>query len=280
MKSISDYKEIITKQLADSGAASPGFDAKCIIAEACGCELSRLPLCYAKTADEAVAARINELCSRRCKGEPLQYILGKWEFMSLPFYVGYGVLIPSPDTEILAQTVIKEAKKLPFPRVLDLCAGSGCIGISVASYVKDANITLVELYPSAYNYLVKNIELNNVSEQCLAVNADALSYESDALFDIVVCNPPYVSSDEMHTLSIEVKAQPETALTDGGDGLSFYRRISENAAKLLKSGGMLAFEVGYTQSEAVESIMKSSCLKQIETLTDYSGIKRVVKGIL
>jgi len=257
---------------------SPEFDARLILSSICDCETAQLPLKYRETVSDDKAEAAYSLANKYLSGTPLQYLLGKWEFMSLPFFVGEGVFIPNPDTEHLAQAAIDFAKMKASPlKLLDLCAGSGCVGISAAHYAKNITSTLVELHEAAFSYLKKNVSLSG-SSRCIPVLADALTFIPNEKYDIVVSNPPYISYAEYTQLPITVTAQPETALTDGGDGLLFYKCISKNALSILSDGGMLAFEIGFKQFEAVSKIMNDLGYKHVHDRRDYSGIRRVVIG--
>ena len=162
-------------------------------------------------------------------------------------------------------------------RLLDLCAGSGCVGISVAHYCENVCADLVELYPEAFGYLERNIALSG-SARCRAVNADALSFTSEEKYDILLSNPPYVTAVEYAGLPADVAAQPKTALTDGGDGLEYYRVITKNALALLREGGTLAFEIGFKQYEPVSRMLTEAGYKHVRCRRDYAGLRRVVIG--
>lgn len=258
---------------------APEFEAKLILCRFCSGEPSELPLKYALPLSGSDAGEAFALARRRAEGEPLQYLLGQWEFMSLPFFVGRGVFIPSPDTEHLVQTGIDFAKSAAGPvRLLDLCAGSGCVGVSVAHYCENVSADLVELYPEAFGYLERNIVLSG-NGRCRAINADALAFTSSEKYDILLSNPPYVTAAEYAQLPSDVTAQPKTALTDGGDGLSYYRVITENAVSLLRKGGMLAFEIGFKQYEPVSGMLSAAGFRHIHCRRDYAGLRRVVSGV-
>ena len=268
------------RELLDSPyVEAPEFEAKLILCGFTGGEPAELPLKYALTLSENDFAEACAIAEKRAAGEPLQYLLGQWEFMSLPFFVGRGVFIPSPDTEHLAQAGIDFAKSAGGRvRLLDLCAGSGCVGISVAHYCGNVYADLVELYPDAFGYLERNIELSG-NDRCSALFANAMTFTSDEKYDIILSNPPYVTAEEYAELPPDVTAQPETALTDGGDGLKYYRAITKNAVGLLKEGGMLAFEIGFKQYEPVSELLADAGFRHIHCRRDYAGLRRVVSGI-
>ncbi len=220
--------------------------------------------------------KAEKLVNRRLNREPLQYILGEWEFYGLPFYVGKGVLIPRPDTETVVETAIKLLDGKQNPTVFDLCAGSGCIGITLAHYT-DANVKLFEKSVDALQYIFKNIKLNRVEPQV---------YECDVLgepplkdtADLIISNPPYIKSEVIETLEPEVKREPRMALDGGEDGLIFYRHIAKVWKKSLNKGGWLLFEIGFDQAESVTKIMQGEGFYDIEVVKDLGGNERVVLG--
>lgn len=256
---------------------SASFESMCILEHVFGKKLSVL-LLEKPTASEEQKNTVNNLAYRRICGYPLQYLLGKWEFFGLPFYVGEGVLIPRQDTETLVETVLKI--KLPEnPKILDLCSGSGCIGVSLALNIKNADVTAVEISDKAAEYIKKNAELNNTDLNI--VKDDVLSEKTAEIFsgiDVIVCNPPYLTAEDMKSLQKEVTFEPETALFGGKDGLDFYRNITKLWKDCLKSGGILAYEIGMGQEDAVMKILEENNFINIEMTEDLSGIIRVVRG--
>lgn len=256
---------------------SASFEAMCILEHVFGKKLSVL-LLEKPTASEEQKNTVNNLAYRRISGYPLQYLLGKWEFFGLPFYVGEGVLIPRQDTETLVETVLK-IKLLENPKILDLCSGSGCIAVSLALNIKNADVTAVEISDKAAEYIKKNAELNNTDLNI--VKDDVLSEKTAEIFsgiDAIVCNPPYLTADDMKSLQKEVTFEPETALFGGKDGLDFYRNITKLWKDCLKSGGILAYEIGMGQEDAVMKILEENNFINIEMTEDLSGIIRVVRG--
>lgn len=257
---------------------SASFEAMCILEHVFGKKLSVLLLEKPTASEEQKKNTVNNLAYRRICGYPLQYLLGKWEFFGLPFYVGEGVLIPRQDTETLVETVLKI--KLPEnPKILDLCSGSGCIGVSLALNIKNADVTAVEISDKAAEYIKKNAELNNTDLNI--VKDDVLSEKTAEIFsgiDAIVCNPPYLTADDMKSLQKEVTFEPETALFGGKDGLDFYRNITKLWKDCLKSGGILAYEIGMGQEDAVMKILEENNFINIEMTEDLSGIIRVVRG--
>ncbi len=222
--------------------------------------------------------QIDGIVAKRLEGNPIQYIIGKWWFYKSEFFVGEGVLIPRQDTETLVETAIELLKTKPSPKALDLCAGSGCIGISIAGELKNASVICLEKYDGAYFYLQKNIE-HNKADNVKAVKYDVFD-SPFGQFDLIVSNPPYIRKSDMDSLSKEVKREPDTALDGGEDGLDFYRVIANRWKSSLCSGGVLAFEVGFDQAEAVAQILEYEGFADISVRKDLSGIQRVVFGTL
>ncbi len=269
-----------TKQgLKQSGIEDFGFEAKLILKHYLNISdaelLSRSDCEITKEQEERIANAV----SKRKERYPLQYILGEWDFYKYSFSVGEGVLIPRSDTEILVEKAVEYLKGKSNPQVLDLCAGSGCIGISIARDFPQSKVTLVEKLDNAFYYLEKNIKLNN------AINAKALKGDvlkgdgSDGVYDLIVSNPPYIPPNEMNIISPETRFEPETALLGGEDGMLFYKAIIENYKKSLKVGGMLGFEVGINEDEAVAKLLSDASFQNITVTKDLNGINRVVTAI-
>ena len=209
---------------------------------------------------------LEPLIERRLAGEPLQYVLGEWEFYGLPFYVDRTVLIPRPDTERLVETALG---LLSDDRrdVLDLCCGSGCIGIALA-VCGLAHVTSADISADALDMTERNARRNGVSVQ--TVQSDLLD-SVEGTFDLIVSNPPYLSESEMASLDDSLRFEPALALYGGEDGLDFYRRIAKAYRTYLKPDGVLLLEIGYTQREAVEAMFENC-----ECIMDYGGRPRVI----
>lgn len=216
-----------------------------------------------------------ECAKRLAVGEPVQYIINECEFMSLPFYVERGVLIPRDDTEILVEEVIRRLDKDVKLSVVDLCCGSGCIGISIAKYMKNIQMHFYDISETAIRVTDKNAErLIGDRDYCLT-QMDLINDFPTEYFDCIVSNPPYIESCEIDCLEEKVKCfEPKEALDGGDDGLIFYERIS--SAARLKSGGIIAFEIGYNQGDAVSEILHRNGYSHIEILKDIEERDRVV----
>ena len=255
--------------------------------------LARNLLCHVtgKTNEEVVAQRdlyVNDdVCAamdaavqRLISGEPLAYVLGEWEFYGLKLYVDKNVLIPRDDTCAVASLAINQALFLQeTPRILDLCTGSGCIGLAVASRVQDARVTLADISREALAVAKKNITLQKLTGRVSCVQANALEKPAAFLgkFDMIVSNPPYITSQEMEQLPASVKDfEPHLALHGGEDGLVFYRAIARNYSAALKPGGYLCFEFGMGQGDDICRILEENGYTVLERTKDYNDRERAI----
>ena len=259
----------ITSTLASAGVFDPVFEAREIIREYAGASA----LMTGEVREEALPV-IDAAVKRRVAGEPLQYIFGQWEFYGLPFYVGRGVLIPRPETELL--TDIAAQRLDSGSTVLDLCSGTGCIPVSIAVRT-GAKCYAVELYDEAFSYLERNIELNGVPVTALKADARDSSILPGLSFDAIFSNPPYLTETEMCSLMRELRHEPPSALYGGTDGLDFYRALIPAWAGRLAPGGFLAVEIGETQGAAVAQLMTDAGLYS-RIVKDPAGADRVVCG--
>ena len=235
------------------------FTAQQLVAAATARTVSQLVADYPLMVFRRDIARVNELVDRRLDGEPLAYILGQWEFHGLQLTVTPDVLIPRDDTEAVTDLAISRAMLLrQNPRVLDLCAGSGCIGLAVASRVKDARVTMAEISPEAIRVAKKNIQDNHLSGRVSCIQLDVREAPPRFLgtYDMIVSNPPYVTAAQMEELDRSVKDyEPHLALYGGQDGLDFYRAIVKNFTPILRPGGYICFEFGLGQEASVCQIL-------------------------
>ena len=214
---------------------------------------------------------------------PTKYILGDCEFMGMNFIVKPGVLIPRADTEVLVEEVIKNMREKAYTKVCDVCSGSGAIGLAIAEFVSEAKVLMYDISAEALAVAKLNIEKFDLSKRVHVEFSDLLkvAISQNIKFQVVVSNPPYIRETVIPTLMEDVKNyEPYIALSGGRDGLDFYRRITEESLMVLEKGGLLAFEIGYDQSEDVMSILSQWGFKDIECIKDLSGNDRVIKGIL
>ena len=231
-------------------------------------------------ASEEICQRVENFVRRHLSGEPTAYILGQWDFADMTLTVTPDVLIPRDDSMAVTELAIKRALFLPQnPRILDLCTGSGCIGLAVARRVKDAKVTLADVSPEALRVAKKNVADLHLGGRVTCVSADAKKPAAPFLgkFDLIVSNPPYVTTAEMEALDSSVKDfEPHLALHGGEDGLDFYRAIVQNFTPALRSGGFLALEFGMGQETAVCAILEAADYTILELKEDNSGIVRAV----
>lgn len=225
--------------------------------------------------------RIEALLKQRRKGRPMAYIIGKKEFMGLDFFVKEGVLIPRPDTEVLVEDIIEQAKKIDNPLIVDIGTGSGAISVSLAKYIKDSKVYSLDISDDALEVGRLNAKNNEVEDRITFLKSDVFSSleNEDIKFDIIVSNPPYIRKADIEGLEVDVKNyEPSLALDGGDDGLDFYRKITEDSIKFIKDNGILGYEVGYDQAEDVKKIMIQSGYGDIRILEDLASIQRVVIG--
>lgn len=267
------------KELEAAGIEDYVFEAKQIIKHITGFSNSEILMNYTNRLTEFQSNNLTAIIKQRTIRYPLQYIFGEWAFYGREFYVGPGVLIPRADTETLVDVCLKHLKSAESPAVLDLCAGSGCIGITLALEKAGAAVTLVEKFPEAARYAERNIKRLGANNAALVCGDVLEGAANDKEYDLIVSNPPYIPKNEMETVSPEVHYEPETALLGGEDGLDFYRAIITEYKKALKPGGMLAFEVGAGEAAAVEKLLENAGFKEINNAKDLGGICRAVYGL-
>lgn len=231
-------------------------------------------------ASEEICQEIQTSVTRLGEGEPLAYVLGEWDFYGMTLQVDSSVLIPRDDTCAVTSLAIQQSLFLnDDPRILDLCTGSGCIGLAVANRVKDARVTLADISREAIAVAKKNIKNQKLTGRVSCVQVNALEPAPAFLgkFDLIVSNPPYITSEDMERLDASVKDyEPHLALHGGADGLDFYRAIAENYRSALKPGGYLCFEFGMGQGDDVCKILEEKQYKILDRTMDYNGVERAV----
>lgn len=236
--------------------------------------------------DETALARLEALTARRVAREPLQYILGRWPFLDFELQVGPGVLCPRADTELLAEEGAKRLAGKSSPAVLDLCAGSGCVGLGVKRLCPAARVTCLEKSPEAFQYLERNAAsaLPGFDVACPAVSCirgDVFEYQRQLApesLDLILSNPPYVTDGEMERLAPEVLREPAMALRADHEGLAFYEHIAPAYLPALRPGGWLAVEIGWQQGAAVQAIFRAAGYETVACIPDLEGRDRVVAG--
>ena len=264
--------EKIEKRFVEAGVDSPAFEVSVLMEDLLGLQRRPEVSVPEKELSSEEEEKLFFAAKKREEGYPLQYLIGNWEFFGRKFFVGEGVLIPRPETELLCEVVLKHYSRSMPPKIIDLCSGSGCIAITLAKEVQGAEVTALELYDSAFGYLERN---NILHGNCVkTVKGDALIPFGS--FDCIVSNPPYITGEEMKELQTEVTFEPETALFGGEDGLDFYRAIAKNWYGNLSSGGIIAFEIGDTQGKAVSDILSENGYLSPKVMKDYEGRDRVV----
>ncbi len=224
------------------------------------------------------SARIAGALRRRISGEPIQYILGKTEFMGLEFKVSPAVLIPRPDTEVLVETVLRYGRKKKSV-ILDIGTGSGCIAVSLAKLLPQSKIYAADISRAALEIARQNARFNGALKRINFLNCDLFPplEQHGKKYNIIISNPPYIKTKIIKTLETEVQFEPRAALDGGADGLDFYRRIIKEAPAYLKPGGLLILEIGFDQKKEVGKIFSAGKIFEVkEVIKDYNGINRVV----
>lgn len=274
------YQDTRRALLETENAQDAGVLARMLICHVSGKDHARFLADRDLYAGEGIVEGVEKGLKRLLAGEPIAYILGQWEFYGLPMLVSPKVLIPRDDTCAVAELAIKQALFLDKdPRILDLCCGSGCIGLAVASRVKDAKVTLADVSLDALAVAKENTALNKLTGRVRCVQADALKPAFPFLgkFDLIVSNPPYITGQEMLELPVSVKDfEPHLALYGGEDGLDFYRAIAQNFAPALKPGGYLCFEFGMGQGDDVCQILTENGYTILDITRDYNSRERAV----
>lgn len=254
--------------LSCNGVDEAEFKSLCLVCSLAGIKNSQY---QQHLEDDIIMKRFADLLWRVKSGEPLQYVLGKWDFYESEFYCGKGVLIPRPETEELCEKAINYIKTLDKCVVYDLCAGTGCIGVSIAKKCKNATVYLVEKSQDAMPYLIKNSEgVDNAKVIC----ADICGNVELENADVIVSNPPYIKSEDIKNLQNEVQYEPVMALDGGEDGLDFYRVINDNWWSKLNENGRLFLEIGNEQGETILPVLSN--FDDIEVVKDIYGNDRIV----
>lgn len=272
----------VRRRLRDAGIEAHSLEARLLVAHAAEKTPAKLLQEMSLYTSDRVSELAESLLQRRLAGEPVAYITGSWEFYGLPMEITRDVLIPRNDTEVLVDTALALLRgRKNDARVLDLCTGSGCVGCAIAHELPASRVVLIDKSPEAVNVAKRNTALNGLDDRVLCVEADITKQPPVRLgsFDLIVCNPPYVRTDEIPGLDVSVRDyEPVWALDGGTDGLDFYRAVLTRWKDLLRTASHLAFEVGEDQAEAVVRLMRLSGFKGVKKSLDTAGIERVVFG--
>lgn len=270
------------KRLEAAGVEDAAFDAAALVATQAGDGWRWQD----PELDETALARLEALTARRAAREPLQYILGRWPFLDFELQVGPGVLCPRADTELLAEEGAKRLAGKSSPAVLDLCAGSGCVGLGVKRLCPAARVTCLEKSPEAFQYLERNAAsalpgFDAARPAVTCVRGDVFEYQRQLApesLDLILSNPPYVTDGEMEQLAPEVRREPAMALRADHEGLAFYEHIAPAYLPALRPGGWLAVEIGWQQGAAVQAIFRAAGYETVACIPDLEGRDRVVAG--
>ena len=269
------------RQFREAGVFDPTRAARELISTGSGKTKEELVRDSRLYVPPEVEHEIETLARRHLAGEPVAYLIGEWEFYGLPLDISRAVLIPRPDTEVLTERAIEAAAGYQEPRVLDLCAGSGCIGLAIASKTPAARVLLAEYDEEAIKICRQNIRRNSLGGRVSVVRADAREKPSRQLgeCDLIVSNPPYIPTGDIASLDVSVRDyEPHLALDGGADGLDFYRAICEKWREALRPYGKLLFEVGIGQADTVLRMMRTNGFGDVQIIPDLNGIPRVVYG--
>lgn len=265
---VSEMIRICTHSLEPVAGDESAQQAKMIVAAVVGVEPAALVVHHWVQLDEEQIAIIGEMMEQRLSGQPLQYILGEWAFMGLPFYTDARALIPRQDTELLAETAIQMIRERNYQTCVDLCTGSGCVAISIAK-LAGIDVTASDISAEALSLAQENATLN---ETKVAFLESDLFAQIPGSYDLITCNPPYLTLDDMNHLQKEVSFEPAIALYGGGDGLDYYRKIAWEYKRHLNKGGAMLLEIGSTQAESAAALFDV----KTHVLKDLNGNPRVL----
>ncbi len=277
MKNLYSVYRDAVKALTEAGCDSPEFDAQQLVSHCLGLNKTQLLLNSGNPVEDAKLYFFTECINRRCNHEPLQYILGMWDFHRFSFKVGEGVLIPRPETELLVEFAAEKIQKNSCSVIFDLCCGSGCVGLSVAKLFPSVKVYCVDISDKAIEYTNKNKEFLG-ADNVTVLKKDVLEVTGFLGLprpDIILSNPPYIRTEEIKTLQPEIKYEPELALDGGADGLTFYRSLAENWFPFINRGGYLAMECGEDQAKDILTLFVDKAEKA-RIIKDAAGLDRVV----
>ncbi len=268
--------DALARRLSVAGVPDADTDARLIVEHVLGVGSHAELLCIPDVPPDAMG-RAEELCARRERGEPLQYLFGSWSFMGREYALGKGVLIPRDDTQVVVTAALQQIERIAHPRILDLCAGSGIIGITLGLSRPDADVTAVEKSGDALRYL-----LQNAASLCpdITIVHDALEQYADSVqdgtIDLVIANPPYIPRGELDSLQREIGYEPRMALDGGESGTDLLYAIIERYTAKLRDGGVIALEIGDGQAAAVGAMLTAAGYTEISEYRDIGGNVRAV----
>ncbi len=276
---ISQVLEEAKSKLIAANKSDYTVDAEWLMCEVTGLTRTMLTLEADATLDAAAYREFNLMLKKRLAGMPLQYILGVQSFYGYEFYVNEHVLIPRFETEELVERAVKWSKENGASKLLDMCTGSGCIGLTMLNECEDMTGTLIDLSAEALKVAEKNRRELRLDDRAQLVQSDLFTAVNLRSVDMILSNPPYIQTDVIEGLSVEVKsAEPYMALDGGDDGLLFYRKITHEAKEFLRDGGLLIYEIGHNQMDAVKKIFEEEGYSDIEGFQDMSGKDRIVQA--
>ena len=260
-----------------AGIPDAETDSALLLSSLCGRPPLELRLDTDSELDEKLLSAFHALTKRRLSREPLQYITGEAPFFGLVFRVDPRVLIPRPETELLCEWALECLEEVPSPRILDLCCGSGCIGLSLSARRPDAAVTLSDLSADALAVAAENAD--RLALKVHLRQGDLAEGLPDASFDMVVSNPPYIPSSQCPHLQPEVLREPRLALDGGTDGCDLYRRIVPDVRRILRPGGYLLMELGWEESDIVAGLLKGHGFSSVTVRDDFNGIHRMIYAV-
>ncbi len=279
MVKVFELKNIIRKRLEESGVFNSAFETQEILCHLLSCEKEKLIGFYDREISHEVYEKGIEILEKREKGYPLQYIVGRWDFMGLSLNIFEGVLIFRSDTECICEKAIEFLKETKNPKILDLCAGSGCIGISLLHYLSDSVCDFVDLFEKPIKCIKSNLKLHNFENRGRIFQKDVLSGLNflDQKYDIIISNPPYIEKGDARLEENVLKYEPKTALFAENKGLAFYESICQNSYDFLEEKGKLIFEIGQGQQNEVIKIAEKEGFEFSEFIYD---IQKIIRGIV
>ena len=280
MATIEELLQYGREQLEKSGNEYAKYERKVLLEEVLGCNYMYMLMNGSEEVEVQKEQQYKDFIAQRCNHYPLQYLLGEAHFMDYTFFVNEDVLIPRNDTEVLVETADEVIGRCTNSniKVLDLCCGSGCIGISLKLYHREIGLVLSDYSKQALEVTRKNLKKYDVNAKVLCGD---LFEAFNGRVKLIVSNPPYIERKVIDTLMPEVRDyEPMSALDGGEDGLDFYRRIVKEAPEYLEDDGYLMFEIGYNQADAVRMLMEDRGFPDVQVKKDYAGLDRIVYGHL